>query len=135
MNDKEKILKAIDIFHKQIAGFLKKMSAEDIDLLLSGEKTLSFTVSEKGVRDSKKAIPNFEDVEEIVGKLKEFKTKEEGFRYLEANAKKRLKLEAILRYLDSHYLKSDKIDRLKEKIIDDTIGYRLRSETVSGKRK
>ena len=134
MDEKKKVIKTLEFFQKQISAFLKKASEEDIDLLLKGDKILSFVIKDKSSKNPEKNVHNFEDITSIVDHLKNFNTKEEGLSYLEENVKKKAKLEAILKHLDSHFSKSDNMEKLKEKIIDGTIGYRLRSKTVQGRK-
>lgn len=58
--------------------------------------------------------------------------KEKGKAYLESLNLRKVQYEKILKELDSPFDKKDSIARLISKIIEATIGFRLRSQAIQG---
>lgn len=87
---------------------------------------------------AKKAIPKRveqitrEVVMEIAAKLQQTMTREEGETLLLARIPNRKGLEALARYLNLPVQRDDSVDRLRTKIIENTIGSRLRSSAIQG---
>lgn len=108
--------------------FLDKLSDEEKLALKDGELKIMYSTS-KGVNISGKKEDNI-DVDSIIERLKTLTTREETYGYLNMLALKRENLEKIIRKLDLPYNKKDRIDKMKEKIVEGIVGYRLRSEAI-----
>ncbi|OAV70500.1 hypothetical protein Barb4_01328 [Bacteroidales bacterium Barb4] len=70
------------------------------------------------------------DAESVADALCQMNTCEEGELFLLSKHLKRAELEVIARGLDIPFQKRDRTDRLKDKIIEGTIGFRLRSQAI-----
>jgi hypothetical protein len=70
---------------------------------------------------------------ELETSLRSMSSREEGFKLLESFLGTKKALEHFAREIDTPLLKSDKIDLIKKKIIEATIGYRLRSNSIQNK--
>ena len=60
-------------------------------------------------------------------------SREDGFKLLVDKCSSRLDLEVLARKLDIPFTKKDIIEKLKDKIIEGTIGFRLRSQAIQDK--
>jgi hypothetical protein len=77
------------------------------------------------------------DVEEanrIAALLREIPSREEGLALLQARISNRRTLEAMARFFNLPVQRDDTVERLREKIVENTIGARLRSEAIQGNR-
>lgn len=74
-----------------------------------------------------------EDVKEISTQLQTLPSREVGEDLLREKATNRIALEAIARFLQLPVQRDDTIDRLRAKIVENTIGSRLRSDAIQGK--
>ncbi|MEJ6486004.1 hypothetical protein N0Y54_32860 [Nostoc punctiforme UO1] len=70
--------------------------------------------------------------EEVAGKLQKLNTREEGFRVLDDFCPTKKDLQSLAVCIDIPNNKKDVIQALREKIIEATIGYRLRSRAIRG---
>lgn len=70
---------------------------------------------------------------EILSRLNECDSREEGHAIISDALKKKSELEQFARYLDVLVLKQDKVDQIKDKIIESTVGATLRSKAIQGK--
>ena len=72
------------------------------------------------------------DVSEISAKLQTLRSRDAGEQLLQVEAQNRRALEALARFLQLPVQRDDTIERLRAKIIENTIGSRLRSEAIQG---
>ena len=122
---------------RQVAEKLQALSADECEAVLAGDSALTIMVKERraesGRLSTKSARP--EVMAEMRQRLDEFSTREDGAGYLRQRGLTKRELEQLARSLDLPVLKSDTAEKLLNKIIEATIGFRLRSEAVHGIRK
>lgn len=125
MNDVESSIAVL----REISNFLRRLSDEEVRQLAAGEARI--------VLDSKKTRPSTRSKErgsvniartiEVLGTKA---TREEGLSYLEQLHLTRMNLRRLADAMDLPVPKSDTVDRLTDRIIEATIGYRLRSAAI-----
>jgi len=74
----------------------------------------------------------FHDIHELASKLRMLRSRGDGEQLLQDKAPTRQGLEALSRFLQLPVQKDDTIERLRAKIVENTIGTRLRSEAIQG---
>lgn len=101
---------------------------------VNGEQRLIDLLSSAAASPKEKSdhVRGLVAVGDIAAKLVELSSRDEGEAYLQAHAKGRRDLEAVARFLQLPVQSDDKVDRLRAKIIENTIGSRLRSEAIQG---
>lgn len=108
--------------------FLSNLTEEEKQKLANRSATVRFTI--EGVSSSSIKQMERGETENIINRLKSYNTREEGELYLLSLDLKRKDLEAVAKALDLPYSKKDTIVKIREKIIEGTIGYRLRSNAI-----
>ena len=108
--------------------FLSNLTEEEKLKLANRSVTVRFTI--EGVSSSSIKQMERGETETIINRLKSYNTREEGELYLLSLDLKRKDLEAVAKALDLPYSKKDTIVKIREKIIEGTIGYRLRSNAI-----
>lgn len=108
--------------------FLSNLTEEEKLKLANRSATVRFTI--EGVSSSSIKQMERGETETIINRLKSYNTREEGELYLLSLDLKRKDLEAVAKALDLPYSKKDTIVKIREKIIEGTIGYRLRSNAI-----
>ncbi len=108
----------------------KKLNDEDIDKINDGELNYQLQKPKKSSL-SKSSQLNF-DVESLVRELESCTSREEGEAILTArcNTKQKKDFHALLTHLNVAFKSNEKISMLIEKIIENTISYRLRSQAI-----
>lgn len=108
--------------------FLEKLTEDEIRALKEGTLKISYSASsiKKCINQKKDGI----DVEAIVAELNRFTAREPAIMYLNSMSFTRSELESVIRRLDLPFNKKDNIKKMKDKIIEGTIGYRLSSEAI-----
>lgn len=126
-NIKNSISKIFNILAKE----LEKFSDKELADISSGKAKIKIDIINSST--SKKSIACDIDYQKVKSDLNSFQTREEGLEYLNLQCKTKKELTALAKIIDIHVQKSDKIDQLKEKIIESTIGFRLRSAAIQNK--
>jgi hypothetical protein len=73
-----------------------------------------------------------EDVKRIIEQLQTCSNRDAGLSYLETWSLKRKDLESIARSLTLYFSKNDTVSRLRDNIVERTIGSRLNSKAIRG---
>lgn len=117
---------------KQVAALLRRLTPEEIESLISGQAKLVCEPSVKRGQTKKAPALEVPDVEEIRATLSGMDSREIGYSYLEELGLNREKLRHLASALDLPMPRSDTVEKVKDRIIEATIGYRLRSEAIRG---
>ena len=81
---------------------------------------------------SEKSQLGEEDVRRIIEQLQTYSNRDAGLSYLETWSLKRKDLEFIARSLTLYFSKNDTVSRLRDNIVERTIGSRLNSKAIRG---
>lgn len=106
------------------------LSESDIKRVLLKELDIKITLVELKADNIKKNIMPEMDVDSILCKLNSLGDRDNAKSELSSMTKKHL--EVIARALDIAVQKSDKVDTLRHKIVEATVGARLRSSAIQG---
>jgi hypothetical protein len=101
--------------------------------LEKGNKELKFEIIDKEKSVVKNNSIDETSLSDTISKLKEMTSREDGLELLNNKYSLRQDYEAIAKQIDIPHTKKDSIDKLKEKIIEGTIGFRLRSQAIQDK--
>jgi len=119
-----------------IISLVDNLSESDLKRLESGDFKLSLKLIKSTSENSsarEKIILDTTSLDSITEKLKLVKTREEGLEIVEANLRNKSELELFARHIDVAVMTSDKALKIKEGIVDATVGARLRSGAIQGK--
>ena len=114
-------------------SFLDKLSANDIKKLENGTQTIEYTLNQLNIRDKSGINKSEHDISSIIDKLNLKTSREDAESFLKSNDLKRSDYEIILKKLDLPFLKKDNISKLIDKIVEGTIGFKLRSQAIQDK--
>lgn len=126
---------------QKFLDFLKTLSPAELKDLEMGDRTIRFSMvspQKKGTpTQSAKEIlsdPVFSDgLKLLKEELYNSDDKEGGFLLLEKHSLTRNQLAALAKLLDIPVTKRDSVEHVKRKIVDATIGFRLRSQAIRGR--
>ena len=122
-------------FIEKILGELNKLSDDDVSKIENDDYLISLKIVKiKAQPETKNEISELQK-NDILRKLQECRTREEGYDYLSNLLKSKKELEVFARFLDISILKQDKADQIKEKIIEATVGAIIRSNAIQGSTK
>jgi len=113
---------------KQFTQFISSLSEEDIKDLSGGKKRLSIKLVEKKQSNSPKNSST--DLRYTEDQLTKIDSRQQAEELLQDF--KKGDLQRIAKDLDIPTQKNEDILRIKEKIIESTIGFKLRSQAIQG---
>lgn len=121
-------------FLEEIIRVLEATNDSQFEALVSGKAKLELNivqVDKENAGNKNNVLPT--DFEKKASEtLHGFSSRDEGGRYLEALCTTKQDFIRIARYLDLPVQKKETIKQIKDKIIESTIGFRVRSAAVQG---
>ena len=119
------------IFNKVLSG-LMNLSSEEIEKLSDKGYDIELKVVRKRTKDEVELVPA-EDFKALIEKLTSFGSRDEASDFLLRTFETKKPVEQLARSLDIPILKQDKVETLRDKIIEATVGARIRSDAIKGK--
>ena len=115
----------------RLINALNHLSADELSKLADDSYNIEIRLTRKRNKDE-----NFIDAkashQDLISKLTNFNSREEAQQFLDENCPTRKLLEPVARSLDIPILRQDRVDILRDKIIESTVGARIRSEAIQG---
>jgi hypothetical protein len=136
MGQKEIIAKLL----RRLSETLERASPGDIEELLSGQAALVISKANLSGRNSGKRESGGQRREQrskkqlggIVVELRQLESREEGSRLLGRAQLTKKELEELARLMDLPVSREDDAERLRQKIVEESIGARLNSQAIRG---
>ncbi|WP_270222459.1 hypothetical protein [Kosakonia cowanii] len=126
--------KKFSIVFKELQDALSYLTESELEKVASGGYQLSIRLQKKKVEGvSDKVDKKSPDYEIILNSLSNITNREDGMEFLNSHFKTKSEMERFARAIDVAVMKSDKLDRIRDNIIESTIGARLRSEAIQNK--
>lgn len=116
---------------RRVAAALERMSEEDISRLNEPGTEIEIRVLRRRSKDEPISEATL-DLADIVTKLTRSESRSDASKFLEDSFGTKKTLEQIARHLDVLVSKQDKVETLRDRIIEATVGARLRSEAIQG---
>jgi hypothetical protein len=121
------------ILLRQVAKAVEALTEEEKTSLLAGEASLRIAVESK-TRHRRTPQSNEEmDVEALRERLESCRSRTDAHRIIEDMSLSKVALRQISKSFELHFTKDDTTDRLVERIVEATVGFRLRSQAIQGK--
>lgn len=117
---------------KELTRAVQAMDDEAFTSLLAKRFRITLSIPAKKKGRSSSDSSHRRDLEEVEEALRKATTRDEGERLLIEAGLSKLALTEFARRLDAPYQKGDSIRQLRARIIEATIGFRLRSAAVQG---
>jgi hypothetical protein len=129
MNNK----KVINNLLLSVNKLVNELSNEELEIVESGKFELSFIPSISKSSKSSDISIDEKSIKDIVEQLDDAKTREDGLKIIDSALKNKKELEFFAKFIDVAVMKSDRIDVIRNNIVDATVGARLRSSAIQGK--
>jgi hypothetical protein len=115
-----------------VAGFLERLTDVEVRALLEGKASLHVESVPPFAHTRSKSKVRSADPTAIADALRQSRTREEATAVLTQEGVSRVVLEKLARRMDLPVLRSDSVDRLRQRIVESTIGFRINSEAIRG---
>lgn len=119
-----------------LISLIDELSESDLAKLESGEFEISLKLVKKSNQKSEvasKQEPVLIDYDLLIKELDCVKSREAGLEVIEKHLKLKNDLISFAKYIDVAFLKSEKVSKIRETIVDATVGAKLRSSAIQGK--
>lgn len=120
----------ISKFLTELIKDIESLSESDIAKLNSGEYSLELKVLKKNKSQEVKSELDMKKANSVLEELKVCNSRDSGYEILKTHFKNKSELEWFAKYIDIFVMKQDKVDKLREKIIEGTVGAALRSSAI-----
>lgn len=130
MDSREIIQKLLSDLSREIAS----LPEDDLQKLLDADYSLALKIVKSKARATRSEEISETEKQDLVADLEKAQTREDGLQVLEDSLKTRRELESLAKFLDVSVSKQDKVEYIREKIVEATIGARLRSQAIQGKK-
>jgi hypothetical protein len=114
---------------ERVAKFIAALEDEDLDALATGRARLTLEYRGAG---SRRPHSRELDLDEVLKRLQEQPSREAVTELLKNEGFTRSQLTAIARVLNSPVQKQDSVGRVRERIAEAVVGFRLRSDAILG---
>ena len=115
---------------ERFLAFLNKLPQAMVKEIENGEKQIEINIISSSKEPNEPMSENSIVVSEAITFLNSMQSREEASSYFSTNDLKRVDLEAICKQLDLPFTKKENMKTLQEKIIEGTVGYKLRSQAI-----
>ncbi|SEF52403.1 hypothetical protein [Nitrosomonas ureae] len=117
---------------RRLARAIDRLSEDDLSKLSDDSYNIEIRFTRKRNRDETINQVNEIDLVDVINKLIAFPNREEAQRFLDTHYCTRKSVEPIARKLDIPISRQDKLEILRDKIIEATVGARIRSQAIQG---
>lgn len=115
---------------ERFLAFLNKLPQTVVKEIENGEKRIEINVISSSKELDEPIQQNTVVVSESISLLNSMQSREEAYSYFSSSDLKKADLEAICKKMDLPFTKKENIKALQEKIIEGTVGYKLRSQAI-----
>jgi hypothetical protein len=118
---------------RRLADYVDRHPDEELAPIFEQAAALMQTAgSQKKSHFDSSAKLHQEDMRELATKLQQLSSREAGESFLKDEISNRQGLEQLARFLQLPVQRDDTVERLRAKIVENTIGSRLRSSAIQG---
>ncbi|MCP4345939.1 MAG: hypothetical protein GY795_10495 [Desulfobacterales bacterium] len=120
---------AFSIVLQKLSIEINKLDDEDIKAVVDGNAEIVLQIVPKEQISDCKTDSDFE---KIIQHIEKMTSSKDGVSYLKEHVPTKNQLKILAKKLDIPIRRTDKLDQIVEKIIESTIGFRLRSKAIQG---
>ncbi|MFJ5356322.1 hypothetical protein [Pectobacterium sp. CHL-2024] len=120
---------------KELQDAVSYLTDSDLDKISSGDYHIVIKLQKNKQSNLDGSVGNNGiDTDGILLILNSIDSREEGVKFLEERLKTKINFERFARSIDVAVMKSDRLEKIRDNIIESTIGARLRSDAIQNKK-
>lgn len=117
---------------RRLSNALESLSADELKRLSDPHYSVEIRAVRRRSKDEQTVISTDTNVEGVIKEITALGSRQDAQALLDSRYSTRKALEPIARRLDIPIVKSDKVEALRDKIIEATVGARIRSQAIQG---
>lgn len=117
---------------RRLVDAVERLSEDDLSKL--GDESYNIEIRLTRKRNREETISPIQEIDltNVIEKITGFANRDEAQHFLNANFPTRKSVELIARTLDIPISKQDKVETLRDRVIEATVGARIRSQAIQG---
>lgn len=120
------------IVFRRVTEALDLLSEEELKHLSDPQYSVEVKVIRRRTKEDRIALPTDTVVEDAIKEMTALSSRQDAQALLDARYPSKKALEVIARRLDIPIIKKDKVEELRDKIVEATVGARIRSQAIQG---
>ncbi|WFX66008.1 hypothetical protein NFK10_15275 [Citrobacter braakii] len=127
--------KTLTVLFRELQDAVLELNEGELEKIISGEYQFVLKVVKKRVGTSAK-ISSVDDFSygELLNLLNQCESREQGNELLSRELKTKSEFEKFARHVEVAVMKSDKLEKIRDNIIESTVGAKLRSDAIQNKK-
>lgn len=117
---------------RRILAAIEQLSEDEISKIGDESYSIEIRLTRKRKKEEPISPVQGADLAEVIKSITAFASWEEAQQFLKTNFINRKSLELIARKLDIPISKQDKVQNLRDKVVETTFGARIRSQVIQG---
>ena len=117
---------------RRILAAVEQLSEDDISKIGDESYSIEIRLTRKRKKEEPISPVQGADLAKVIKSITAFASWEEAQQFLKTNFINRKSLELIARKLDIPISKQDKVQNLRDKVVETTFGARIRSQVIQG---
>ena len=117
---------------KRIAEALDSLSDEELRKLSDSQYSVEIRATRRRTKDDPSFLPSDISAEDAITQITALPSRQEAQALLDTKFPSKKALEMIARKLDIPIIRQDKVEDLRDKIVEATVGARIRSQAIQG---
>ncbi|EPM1428587.1 hypothetical protein KT999_07240 [Proteus mirabilis] len=127
-------VKILTTLFRELQDAVLELSEEELEKIISGEYQFTLKiVKKKGVANSKSSKVDDFKYKNLLNSLNLCESRTQGYELLCQELNTKSELEKFARHIEVAVTKSDNIEKIKDNIIESTVGAKLRSDAIQNK--
>lgn len=120
---------------RELQDAVLELNEGELEKIISGEYQFILKVGKKRVGTNTKINPVDDfNYNELLNLLNQCESREQGNDLLSRELKTKSEFEKFARHVEVAVMKSDKLEKIRDNIIESTVGAKLRSDAIQNKK-
>ena len=120
------------IVFRRLAEALDALSEDELKKLSDPQYTVEIKATRRRTKDDASLVPPDTTAEDAIAQLASLPSRQDAQALLDSKFSSKKALEMIARKLDIPIIRQDKVEDLRDKIVEATVGARIRSQAIQG---
>lgn len=120
------------IVFRRLAEALDSLSEDELKKLSDPQYVVDIKAVRRRTKDEPSLLPADTSAEDAIAQITALPTRQEAQVLLDKKYPSKKALELIARKLDIPIIRQDKVEDLRDKIVEATVGARIRSQAIQG---
>ena len=126
--------KILTVLFRELQDAVLELNEGELEKIISGEYQFVLKVVKKRIGTSAKISPVDDfSYSELLNLLNQCESREQGNELLSRELKTKSEFEKFSRHVEVAVMKSDKLEKIRDNIIESTVGAKLRSDAIQNK--